>query len=189
MRKNELQLKKLKEYEKNIKRALNNFVEVGILKEKATSVIYSKKNDNASKKSRVSKKRKKTAGKNVNNQKPITVVEIGAIHEFGAPDQNIPVRSFLKFPVTKKQKDIEKIINKQFQLVVKEGKDAVKALSVVGIGVEGIIQDAFKTGGFGQWKELKPMTVQLKKSSAILIDTGTLRNSIASAVRKKNNVT
>lgn len=61
-------------------------------------------------------------------------------------------------------------------------KIVYKILGVIG---ENAVQLAFKTGGFGKWKALKKSTIDTKVkrggSSAILIDTRQLRDSITSA--------
>jgi hypothetical protein len=51
-------------------------------------------------------------------------------------------------------------------------KSAVKLLGVMG---EETVQEAFATGGFGQWPALRPRTIQRKGSSRILIDSAQLR--------------
>jgi hypothetical protein len=44
-------------------------------------------------------------------------------------------------------------------------------------------KEAFVTRGFGQWPDISQSTKEAKGSSQILIDTGTLRNSITYVVR------
>jgi hypothetical protein len=58
-------------------------------------------------------------------------------------------------------------------------KSAVKLLGVMG---EETVQEAFATGGFGQWPALRPRTIQRKGSSRILIDSAQLRKAVTSRV-------
>ena len=75
-------------------------------------------------------------------------------------------------------------------------KSALKELNVTklndeaGITATVVIDDAFASGGFGEWATLKPKTVKRKtkngkKGDAILIDTGDLRRSITYEVVKQ----
>ncbi len=111
-----------------------------------------------------------------------TVLEVGSKHEFGTSE--VPQRSFLRMPLFVKKKNLEKTMANQFKLVVEEGKDALDALSIVGIKATNIISDAFDTGGFGQWKDISPTTKEEKGSTGILKDTLALRNSITYVVTK-----
>lgn len=127
--------------------------------------------------------------------------EIGAIHEFGVvggaspfkqpgisktpiknPSINLPERSFLRMP----------LITKLPEAIMGQGREAwrkaiiqkgvVFALKNLGVLAESIVQDAFKTGGFGLWAKLKASTIRRKGSAAILIDTAELRQSVTSRV-------
>lgn len=119
-----------------------------------------------------------------------TNAEIGFINEFGkhTGDTNIPARSFLRMPLTlhlsdylNKKKSFSK---KAVEQASKEGK-LLKLAKQVGIVAEEVIQDAFATRGFGNWKPNAPYTIALKGSDSPLIDTGELRRSITSKVTKK----
>lgn len=100
-----------------------------------------------------------------------TNAQIGFIHEFGSPMRNIPVRSFLRFPIQKKFKEIRKMIASKFSKV-----DFGTLYDLLAIKGEAVIQEAFDTQGFGQWAKPK-----YRKGSP-LIDTGELRQSISSEV-------
>lgn len=110
---------------------------------------------------------------------------IGVVQEFGSLTNNIPPRSFLRMPLeTKKDRleaTFEKVGVKQKLL---EG-DARGALQSLGFVAEQIIDDAFKSQGFGNWAPNKPSTVAKKGSSKPLIDTSQLRRSITSKVQEK----
>lgn len=107
-----------------------------------------------------------------------TLAGVGAVHEFGSIDGNIPQRSFIIMPITDKQEEIQKELEKVWQKYAEQGK--IKELfTLIGISCEAQIQAAFDTGGFGQWKALKEATIG---SSSILIDQGFLRKGITSKV-------
>lgn len=146
-------LKKTKKYAKEIKKAKQMYVAVGLPKEKIGSEIYG---DGAS------------------------IMLVGAIHEFAI---GTPKRSFLKLPFFANKSRLEKSLVKGFRLVAEKGYKAEKALSLVGVEAVNISKDSFVTGGFGKWPDISEETKAAKKSSQILIDTGTLRNSITFVLR------
>lgn len=129
--------------------------------------------------------------------------EIGVAHEFGLiggqlpqavrakaglskepakSGRSLPERSFLRMPVITQLPEAIKAQGKENWRKAILQKGVVFALKNLGILAEGVIQDAFKTGGFGTWAKLKPATIRRKKSDAILIDTAQLRQSITSRV-------
>jgi len=108
--------------------------------------------------------------------------EIGAVHEFGSMTNNIPRRSFLKDPLILKRPELASFISKAIAKHIGDPDMIRQVLTKAGIVAEGIIQDAFNTGGFGTWEELKPQTIQRKGSEAKLIDKSELRGSIVSQV-------
>ena len=109
-----------------------------------------------------------------------TVVQVGAQHEFGA---GVPRRSFLRTPFAVKKDDMDKAVAKQFKDVFERGKTAEKALGLIGTVAVNIVKGAFLTGGYGEWPDITDNTKEAKGSSQVLIDTGTLRNSITYVVR------
>lgn len=108
-----------------------------------------------------------------------TIQQVAAQHEYGTP--RVHRRSFLRQTFLLKKKEVDLFIRKQFQQVV-DGMDAKKALEIVGIEAENLVKDAFRTKGFGTWKDISEKTKEAKGSSAILIESGVLRGSITSAV-------
>lgn len=106
---------------------------------------------------------------------------IGAAHEFGTA--KLPQRSFLRMPLTTKlptaleksgafNKDVLKKVVKSGSLAAWVEKIAILAVS--------IIQEAFDTGGFGQWK---PSNMDRKTVKQTLVETQQLRNSITYEVK------
>jgi len=109
-----------------------------------------------------------------------TVAQVGAQHEYGA---GVPRRSFLRTPFDIKKDDLDRGIAKQFEDVFKRGKKAEQALGLIGTVAVNIVKGAFLTRGYGEWPDITEDTKDAKGSSQVLIDTGTLRNSITYAVR------
>lgn len=107
---------------------------------------------------------------------------IGAVHEFGSLDKKIPARSWLRMPIMSKLPDVVKKIGRSTFNAIAAKNGIVTALETLGTEAYNVIQDAFNTGGFGTWAPLKPSTIRRKKSSAILIDTAQLRQSVSYAV-------
>ena len=140
-------------YLKNLQEASKRYVAVGLPRENVGSEVYS-------------------SGK--------TILEVGASHEYGA---GVPMRSFLRMPFDVEDKKISAEIGKQFKKVFDGNRSVEKALGLIGAMARNIVIMAFKTGGFGQWKDITQTTKELKGSSKILIDSGTLRNSITWVVR------
>lgn len=117
----------------------------------------------------------------------ITLAGVGAVHEFGTDkagrgnNTTISERSFIRMPLETGQEVIEKALDPRMQKLVENGniKDIFK---LIGIAGEARIQEAFETGGFGDWEDIKEATKKAKGSDAILIDTGPLRQGITSRV-------
>jgi hypothetical protein len=111
----------------------------------------------------------------------LTNAEIGAKHEFGSVSENIPRRSFLKYPLDLKMGEwISKNKSLYYRLLT-EGSTR-KFYVAMGFAAENIIDEAFNSSGFGTWAANSPRTIALKGSAMPLIDTGQLKNSITSKV-------
>jgi len=111
----------------------------------------------------------------------MTVIQVGAIHEFGTGSN--PRRSFLRVPFTTKRDDLSQAIARQFQDVFERGKKAEQALDLIGTVAVNISKGAFTSRGYGEWPDITAGTKAAKGSSQVMIDTGTLRNSITYVVR------
>ena len=99
---------------------------------------------------------------------------IGADHEFGVPENNLPMRSFLRAPLMTKV-DVSGI-----DWADKVMRNPKQALEVLGnIGVE-TVDEAFASGGFGEWPDIQERTKKRKGFDSILIETADLRGSVAS---------
>jgi len=110
----------------------------------------------------------------------INNAEIGRIHEFGDPEQNIPPRSWLAMPLQQRIDELNKAaVSTQATTALSEG-NIENFLDIVGAQAEAVIQGAFKTQGYGQWPANAPSTIKRKGSSQPLIDSGAFRQSITS---------
>ena len=146
-------LKHTTDLARQLKEAKKKEVAIGLPTEKATGKVY--KNGN-------------------------TIINVGARHEYGI---GLPRRSFLRLPLEIKKKDLGEAIKKEYGAVIEKNKNVTKALGLIGAQAYNIIQKGFLTEGFGQWEQLSVFTIEEKRSSKILIDTGILKNSITWAVR------
>ena len=149
----EQMLKNTTAYLKNLEKAKRGYVAVGLPAEEVGGTVY----DDGQ-----------------------TVAQVGAQHEYGA---GVPRRSFLRTPFAVKKDDMDKAVAKQFKDVFERGKTAEKALGLIGTVAVNISKGAFTTRGYGEWPDITDDTKDAKGSSQVLIDTGTLRNSITYVVR------
>lgn len=117
----------------------------------------------------------------------ITLAGLGAVHEFGTDkagrnrDTVIPERSFIRMPLETGQEDIEKQIDSKIQKLIEDG-DIAGVFKLIGIAGEARVQEAFETGGFGRWEDIKEATKKAKGSDAILVDDAVLKQAITSRV-------
>lgn len=109
---------------------------------------------------------------------------LGAIHEFGSIEAGIPARSWLRMPLIQHLPEAIKVLGADHWRELVEKQGLVGALKELGFLGEMVVDDAFATGGFGQWARLKRATIRRKKSAAILIDHGELRQAVTSEVEK-----
>ena len=115
--------------------------------------------------------------------------EIGFQNEFGKMTgyPKIPQRSFIRYPLNAKFKEFakkkESLTREAFEKSVEEGKGDEFAKKVGSVAEE-VIQTAFSTQGWGKWPDNAPLTISLKGSDKPLIDTGQLRRSISSRLKK-----
>lgn len=110
----------------------------------------------------------------------MTVIQVGASHEYGA---GVPRRSFLRVPFRIKEKEMQAAIVKQFRLAFESGQSLQRSMGLIGTQAVNYVKGAFTSRGYGTWPDISEETKDLKGSSQVLIDTGTLRNSITYVVR------
>jgi hypothetical protein len=117
----------------------------------------------------------KTLGSNKTN------AEIGAEHEFGSMTRHLPKRSFLWMPLSFHLFEYVQKKSSVFNNLINQGNVA-GCYTMLGIVGETVVKDAFRTGGFDNWPQLSPVTIEKKGSDKILIDTTQLRNSCTSRI-------
>lgn len=114
-----------------------------------------------------------------------TNVEIGAVHEFGSFKRGLPIRSFLRAPLSLHLDEYLSRSGAFDEDVVKEviqSKSILSWVQKVAIIAENVVRDAFDTRGFGLWK---PSDMTRKKNKQTLVETQQLRDSISSEVKAK----
>lgn len=127
-----------------------------------------------------------------------SLASIAMLHEFGTQSsrtftykgkkikvKGIPTRSFLRVPLKAKIRTLSKMDEIDKLMILEALKTGHMHFPLYRLGVKGvaIVQKAFDTQGFGQWPaNISEEYVALKGSDTPLIDTGILRNAIASEV-------
>ena len=110
----------------------------------------------------------------------LTMVELGTIHEYGAPAANVPQRSFLRGTLDENPGQWSKELDKQTARVAKEGANPKQALMVVAEKLRTAVLDRIDRG---IPPPLKDATIARKGGETTpLIDTGALRGSITATV-------
>lgn len=108
--------------------------------------------------------------------------EVGMKHEYGK--DGMPVRSFLRMPLIDQ---LEKAMKQSSAFKASVLSDSIKKgsmvpyMKVLAVIAEGVIAEAFATGGFGKWQ---PSNMANKKNHQTLVETQQLRNSITSEVKE-----
>lgn len=116
----------------------------------------------------------KSAGED-GNASPYTLLEVAAVHEFGAPDAGIPQRSFIRSTVDAKAPEIAAVQHAVAVRVLKGQTPIEDGLNQIGAKVASFVQGTISAGVL---PALKPETVERKGSSKPLVDTGQLRAAI-----------
>ena len=119
-------------------------------------------------------------GGDVHPSSDLTIAEIGAVHEFGAPVVNVPERSFLRSFVDENESKIRKSQKRIAEMVVQGQLPSIEAgLDRLGLTLVGQIQENIRAG---IPPELQPKTVARKGSSVPLIDTAAMISAITHRV-------
>ncbi len=106
---------------------------------------------------------------------PITMIELAAIHEFGAPQAGIPERSFIRSAF--ESNDEFKAFATKLVTAIVDGRMTVdRAYQLLGEWGIGQVRDNITKRDIPP--PLKPETVQKKGSRKPLVDTGRLLQSI-----------
>lgn len=108
----------------------------------------------------------------------MTMVELAAIHEFGAPRAGIPERSFIRRTFAAKQEETGRVTALLAKRLLAGEFTLEKALNVLGMWASTAVKKTI-TEGDGIPPPLAPATVAAKGSSRPLVDTGRLLQSIS----------
>ncbi len=107
----------------------------------------------------------------------LTIVELAAIHEFGAPNAGIPERSFIRKTFEDEGRaDLVDFQAEQARKVVDGKLGAKTALKQIGAWAVGRVKARIRAKID---PPNKPATIKRKGSSTPLVDTGHLANSVA----------
>lgn len=112
---------------------------------------------------------------------PLTVAQVGAIHEFGI---GVPERSFVRGYANGHAKEIQKATKKAAERSVARNGDPARELDRLGLEIAAGMQENISNGGKPPFKALAAATIAGKGSSKPLIDTGQMRQSIRHKVEK-----
>lgn len=118
-----------------------------------------------------------------NSEDGTPLVEIGAIHEFGA--KHIPERSFLRVPLRNNQKEFAAAFRRIMPKVANGELTMDQALDQIGAKAAGVSQEAISAG---IEPANAPSTVKRKGSSKPLIDTGSLRQAITWVIKNPRDM-
>ena len=116
--------------------------------------------------------------------------QLGSVHEFGlsysilstGATVVIPPRSWLRMPLALHLTKSIRESGALFWFTKLHTLGPRRMLQHLGVVGEEIIQEAFRTGGYGFWKKLRPQTAKKKGSTKILIESAQLRKAISSRV-------
>lgn len=110
---------------------------------------------------------------------------IGAAHEYGSVERNLPMRSFLRQPLEDKLNSALKhngAFNRERLADIVKTKSLVPWLQLVADTAYAIVMGAFASGGYGKWAPWKDPNYT-NNSMQILVDLTHLRDSITTEVK------
>jgi hypothetical protein len=105
----------------------------------------------------------------------IELAQLAAIHEFGAPSQNIPSRPFVRPTYDESLNKLEKMAYKELIDITIGRSNVKRSLGRMGEFLAGEMKSKIKEGDF---VPLKPLTIARKNSSKPLIDIAQMLQSI-----------
>jgi hypothetical protein len=112
----------------------------------------------------------------------ISVAMVGAVHEFGAPDRGIPERPWLRPGIRSGQQSYIRLNRINIIKILRGHLSPMVALRQLGAMAQGFVQKYIRSGNF---TPLKPATIARKGSSAPLIDTAQMIQSVTFEVAQK----
>ena len=127
-------------------------------------------------------------GSSRNDGTPLSNAELGYIHNFGAPEANIPQREFMAPGIAAVQDRITALFAQAGKASLAGKPDQVdKILHAIGLTAKAGVQNKLNQGPF---LPLAPATLRARRArgrsgSKPLIDTGQLRNAVTYVVRRR----
>lgn len=115
-------------------------------------------------------------GATVADESGLSNVEKAAIHELGAPEANIPERSFLRSTMTQHSAEYASMITKLVPKMLSGTLTAEQAFNVIGAKIVADVNRKVRVEGVGP--PLQPETIARKGSSRALIDTASMIQSV-----------
>lgn len=112
----------------------------------------------------------------------LTVAQLAAIHEYGAPSRNIPQRSFIRRPFEENPGDLAAMTAKVARQFMRGEMSLVKALNVLGLWGSQQIKNRVLQQVIPPPN--RPSTVKAKGSSRPLVDTGQMINAVTWEVKE-----
>lgn len=101
---------------------------------------------------------------------------VGAVHEFGAPNKNIPERSWLRSAYDQNKVALDQVKEREFSAVLDGTRTAAVAIGRVGEWFTSKVKEKIRTGPFAK---LKAATLERKYPKELpLIDTGQMIQSV-----------
>lgn len=117
-------------------------------------------------------------GGNERTETGMTLIELMATHEFGAPSAGIPERRPIRKTFEDKEDELVELQEKLAKMVVTNHLEPKKALTVIGSWAATEIKKTI-TEGPHLTPALKPATIARKGSDRPLVDTGRLVGAVA----------
>lgn len=109
----------------------------------------------------------------------ISMAELAAIHQFGAPGAGIPARDFLRAPIQDRKAEQIRVTAAVAKAIVAGAMSIDRGLDIIGIWGEATVKAAIRDGIS---PANRPATIAAKGSSTPLIDTGELHDAISHKV-------
>jgi hypothetical protein len=103
------------------------------------------------------------------------IIQVVAVHEFGAPNKNIPERAFVRPSFDENYQALQEFKRLQWKLVTKGNQTAETGIKKIGEWMTARTKRKIQTGHF---EPLKEATIKRKGSARPLIDTAQMINSV-----------
>jgi len=113
----------------------------------------------------------------------ISNVNKAAIHEFGAPEANIPERSFIRSTFVQHRDEYGAMLAKLMPRILAKVVSPEQAMNLIGMKAVADVNKKVRVEGVPP--PLAPATIERKGSSRALIDTGSMLQSVTWVVLRR----